>query len=240
MRRASSAGETEIYMAGTETKGGNRPVAIIASPSDIVLRGLLDLVREIDDVAVGGTAADEATLLDLLQARAPDVLVVDGALVDGALGWLDSTRSRSRMLVFGSQRHVGTRARFDDRVACGYFHLGETPGRIATSIATIARCGQKQAGHPSCTHCPSHRTLQPPPLPLTRREYDVFVRIGWMQGNAEISNGLDISVKTVESYRESIKRKLGLPSAAALLEAAVSWRSGGAVVRLNEHRNPVR
>lgn len=218
-------------MAGMGTKGTPRPEAVIASPSDIVLRGLSHLMREVDDVDVTGTATDEAALFQLLRQQPPNLLVVDSGMIGVARERLDASRLRARLLVFGPQRHVGTCARFDGQIACGYFHLGDAPGRIASSIVAAARCGLKQAGHASCLGCPLQKTLQPPRLPLTRREYDVFVRIGWMQGNTEISSGLGISVKTVESYRESIKRKLGLPSAAALLEAALSWRSGGFVAR---------
>lgn len=235
MSGATGAVETEIYMAGTQTEGTPRSAAIVASPSEVVLRGLVDLLREAGDVVVAGTATDDAMLLGLLRERTPDLLVVDVALIDGLRDGLGATRP-PRMLVFGPQRHVGTCARFDGRIACGYFHLGELPGRIVSSIAVVARCDQERAGAAACAHCPAQRTLQPPRLPLTRREYDVFLRIGWMQGNIEISDGLDISVKTVESYRESIKRKLGLSSAAALLEAAVSWRSGGLAMRADgEH-----
>jgi DNA-binding CsgD family transcriptional regulator len=70
------------------------------------------------------------------------------------------------------------------------------------------------------------RSLDPPALPLTERENEIFVRIGWGLGPSEIAEELGIHVKTIETHRESVKRKLGLDSAAALRDAAFAWREG--------------
>jgi len=69
-------------------------------------------------------------------------------------------------------------------------------------------------------------TLKPPALPLSEREYMVFERIGNGDGAAKIAEAVGLSVKTIETYRDSIKRKLGLSSAAALQEAATQWKWG--------------
>jgi DNA-binding NarL/FixJ family response regulator len=68
--------------------------------------------------------------------------------------------------------------------------------------------------------------LRPPPSPLERlsdRELEVFEHLGRGLDRSEISRMLNLSVKTVESYRARIKQKLGLTSAARLRRAAVQW-----------------
>jgi len=62
-----------------------------------------------------------------------------------------------------------------------------------------------------------------PVLGLSDREYEIFQGIGHGQ---QIARELGVSVKTVETHCESIKRKLGLGSASALAEAAAGWRRG--------------
>jgi two-component system response regulator NreC len=59
---------------------------------------------------------------------------------------------------------------------------------------------------------------------LTRREADVlrFLAIG--HTNAEVAKRLVISVRTVETHRSNIQRKLGIRSRAELAHAA--WREG--------------
>ena len=58
-------------------------------------------------------------------------------------------------------------------------------------------------------------------LVLTNREYKVFKLIGSGYSNKEIAGTLRLSVKTIESYKSNIIRKLGLNSSRELLKFAV-------------------
>lgn len=58
---------------------------------------------------------------------------------------------------------------------------------------------------------------------LTTREFEVFQRIGQGLGTAEIAKRMHRSVKTVESHRASIKKKLGISSAPELVRYATLW-----------------
>jgi len=71
-----------------------------------------------------------------------------------------------------------------------------------------------------------------PVLGPSDREYQIFPGIGHGQGTQQIARELGVSVKTVETHRESIKRKLGLGSASALAEAAAGWRRGDYVQKV--------
>ena len=59
---------------------------------------------------------------------------------------------------------------------------------------------------------------------LSERELEVFQLIGAGQGTREIAMSLHLSVKTVGSYQENIKRKLALRSVRAVFQRAVEWR----------------
>lgn len=58
---------------------------------------------------------------------------------------------------------------------------------------------------------------------LSDRELDVFLLIGKGCSTSEIASQLNLSVKTVETHREKIKRKLGLSSGNQLIRRAVQW-----------------
>ncbi len=58
---------------------------------------------------------------------------------------------------------------------------------------------------------------------LSERELQVFRELGLGRSTAEIAAALGVSVKTVETHRESIKLKLGLPHANALVARAALW-----------------
>jgi two-component system invasion response regulator UvrY len=56
---------------------------------------------------------------------------------------------------------------------------------------------------------------------LSDREYDVFIRIGKGQGVSEIAESLNLSVKTISTYRTRILDKMGVRSNAALAQYAI-------------------
>ena len=58
---------------------------------------------------------------------------------------------------------------------------------------------------------------------LSDREIEVLTRIGNGMTTQQIAADLAISVKTVQTFRERIKRKLDLGSAAELSSAATRW-----------------
>jgi len=58
---------------------------------------------------------------------------------------------------------------------------------------------------------------------LTDREIEVFHLIGQGEGTKDLAKRLGVSVKTVETHRAHIKRKLGIDSASRLVQRAVEW-----------------
>ena len=58
---------------------------------------------------------------------------------------------------------------------------------------------------------------------LSDREMHVFQLIGSGLGTKKIAHALNLSVKTIETHRENIKRKLGLNSGPQLVERAIKF-----------------
>ena len=58
---------------------------------------------------------------------------------------------------------------------------------------------------------------------LSDREMEVFQLIGQWKKTREIAEELHLSIKTIEYYREQIKRKLNLKSASELTHYATAW-----------------
>ena len=57
--------------------------------------------------------------------------------------------------------------------------------------------------------------------PLTSREQTVLLQLAQGKSNKEVANELNISVRTVETHRKNIKRKLGISSTAGLTRYAM-------------------
>jgi len=58
---------------------------------------------------------------------------------------------------------------------------------------------------------------------LTDREFEVFQWTGQGMSPREISESLNLSIKTVEAHRTNIRRKLDIKDATALVRYAVRW-----------------
>ena len=58
---------------------------------------------------------------------------------------------------------------------------------------------------------------------LTDRELEVFESFGHGRTTREVAEALGLSLKTIESHRANIKRKLGLEKAAEFMQRAVLW-----------------
>jgi DNA-binding NarL/FixJ family response regulator len=63
-----------------------------------------------------------------------------------------------------------------------------------------------------------------PSKALSDRELEVLFRIGRGESSMEIAAALHISLKTVETHRAKLRRKLALRTAAELMRYAVAWR----------------
>ena len=57
---------------------------------------------------------------------------------------------------------------------------------------------------------------------LTGREHEILILLAHGSSNKHVARLLDISVRTVETHRLSLRRKLGVDSASELLKIAVT------------------
>jgi DNA-binding CsgD family transcriptional regulator len=62
---------------------------------------------------------------------------------------------------------------------------------------------------------------------LTDRELEVFEHFGRGLKRSQIAEAMTISPKTVDTYRERLKAKLGADSSAQLLRRAALWVEQG-------------
>lgn len=181
---------------------------------------------DIPGIKLVGLAQDALGVFTQIRSVTPDLIVLDMALAR-ELKTLPGIHSHQpRVLLMATQRHIGIEPPFGRDCACGFVRDRSSVEHIRTMLRVIANCRDATPGSSTCGQCPVYSSLNLPRLPLSEREYQVFERIGYGEGNSDIAGDLGLSVKTVETYRDSIKRKLGLTSAHELLRAALLWHSG--------------
>lgn len=187
--------------------------------------GLRELLDQEDDLEVCAEASDIAEAAAALGRALPDVIVTDLSL---------KGRSGLDLIRDVRERHPGLpvlvvsmydEALYAERAlaagARGYVMKQETSDSIVQAVRTVLEgrlylSPRTMADLVAKFVRPDGAADRSPLERLTDRELEVFRLIGQGQTTGEIAATLCLSAKTIGTYRERIKEKLGLRTSAEL------------------------
>jgi DNA-binding NarL/FixJ family response regulator len=205
---------------------------LIVDDHPLVCRGLTDLLAAEPDMEVCGQAADAPTALQLIGELSPDVVIVDLSLRNGSglelLKQIRTNHPKVKPLVSSMHDESLYAERSLRAGALGYINKQEDAQQFIDAVRQVHRGGfylsdamttravQRMAQGEEVAAAP---TIQQ----LSDRELEVFQLIGRGQTTRQIAERLNLSIKTIETYRENIKSKLGLRNGSELTRHAVQW-----------------
>ena len=208
-----------------------RPIGVLLVDDHPLVRdGLVARFEDTDDIEVVGQAGDAAEALRQVAAARPDVVLMDIGMRD--VSGIELTaqlieRDPSQIVLILSmydgteyvQRAMAAGAR-------GYVLKDSPSSEILSAIRTVFAGGTYLSAALSqrLFRLPTERVL------LSQREEEILTLLGEGRASKQIARTLDISVRTVESHRQSIRRKLDLDGQAELIRYAVEHarrRPGG-------------
>lgn len=175
---------------------------------------------------VVGDAGEARQAYNLIAARKPDVVLMDLMLkdTDGISAMREMSRQRLgvRVIILTMQ---GSEFFVRDALAAGadgYVLKEQGLAEIIEALRTVAR-GDRYLSpqlRGFATGGPRKGSAAAGLDQLSAREREIFARIlqGW--SNQQIASTLCISIKTVETHRTHINRKLGVHSPAELIRLA--------------------
>ena len=204
---------------------------LLVDDHPIVRQGIRTVVDLEPDLEVCGEADGAAEALRAVEEFRPDLAVVDLSLKDSSgLELIKDLRIRyPRLLVlvlsmrdesFYAERVLRAGAR-------GYVVKDEGCAVVVEAIRKVLkgqiylsdRIASKMIGSYVGGARPGTASMEQ----LSDREVEVFELLGKGLPSREIAQLLHVSVKTVDSHRENIKRKLGIEDATGLLKHAIEW-----------------
>jgi DNA-binding NarL/FixJ family response regulator len=185
------------------------------------------------DLEVCGEAADASEALRLAAATDPDAAVIDIGLKEGnGIDLIKRLKARNRKLraIIWSMYSEDLYAERALRAgAMGYINKEQATSKIIEAIRQVLL--GKVYLSAAMTEKLLMRTVGPagqdagcsPTDTLSDRELDVFRLIGQGRKTQEIAAQLHLSVKTVETYRDRIRKKLDLNDGTELARCAIQW-----------------
>jgi DNA-binding NarL/FixJ family response regulator len=203
----------------------------LADDHAVVREGLKVLINAQPDMLVIGEAGDGQSAWQLAQACQPDVVIMD--ITMPGLNGVEATKELKRVCpqikVLALSVHDDTsylRQLLAAGVA-GYILKHAAADDLIQAIRLVAAGGiyldPALAGHVVARYVRVPAvTTELLGADLSERETEVVQRIAQGYSNKEIAAQLNLSVKTVETYRARAMEKLGLESRAALVRYALS------------------
>ena len=209
---------------------------LLADDHNVIREGLKALINSQKDMEVVGEAADGKAACEQAIELAPDVVVMDVSMpvLNGAMATARMKQARPNLRVVALTVH-------EDRTylrqlleagASGYVLKRAVADEILRAIRTVAAGGtyldpgvaaKVVGGFVQAAHALGESRG----TELSDREEDVLRSIARGHSNKDIAARLDISVKTVDTYKTRSMEKLGLGSRVEIVRYAVlhGWLS---------------
>jgi len=202
---------------------------LIADDHPIVREGLRRVVEDAPGggITVVGEASDGDELLAQASSVEPDVVLLDitmpGPGFVETIQRLKAIHPRVRILVLSVQPEDQFAVRALKAGAAGYVSKNLSPEHLVTAIHEVIRGGRYVS--PSLAQrlaaAVADGADRPPHEGLSAREYQVLCLIGAGKSVKEIAAAMDLSVKTVSTYRTRILEKTTLKSNAEIIRYTV-------------------
>jgi DNA-binding NarL/FixJ family response regulator len=207
-----------------------QPSILVADDSTVAREGLAAIINRDLGHKVCGLATSEEAIRQLMEEHQPDLLVIEPFLGHGdgifLIKQFVARFPKTRILAVSRQPEEIYAERVLRAGASGYWMKTAAQAELIRAINTILagelyvssrialRAVYKVVNGPA-TQCKAPN--------LTDRELHVFALIGAGLGTTRIAHELGISPKTVETYHEHIKLKMGYGNAGALHQGAREW-----------------
>jgi DNA-binding NarL/FixJ family response regulator len=198
----------------------------------LIRAGVRALVLDIPGYAVIGEANDGSQLLEMVEQLSPDIILLDISMkVTGgleALQRLKRVRPQSKVLILSMHTDPALIMQALESGAHGYLLKDTTATELEHALDALRN--NERYLSPAIAHTVINQALirnqkHQPELAdshnLTARQLEILRLIVRGKSTREIANGLGLSIKTVETHRSQIMKRLQIFDVAGLVLFAV-------------------
>jgi two-component system, NarL family, invasion response regulator UvrY len=194
---------------------------MLVDDHSVVRMGFKLLLQACDDIEVVAEADSGEAACQMLEAEAPDVVVMDIAMAGmggiEAIKRLLAKNPRLKILALSAHEDTSHPKRALQAGALGYLSKRSAPEVLIDAIRAIAK-GQRYLDAQIAQRIAVQDISgdKGPMEKLSAREFEVFVQLARGQSVAQISEALSLSSSTVGTHLYNVKQKLGLANQAEM------------------------
>jgi two-component system, NarL family, invasion response regulator UvrY len=198
---------------------------LIADDHPIVRRGLKEILSDDPGIAMVGEAESSSEVIELVRTHHWDAVVLD--ITMPGRGGLDTLKELKRlhpelpvlMLSMHSEDQFAMRA--FKAGAAGYMTKESAPNELITAIRKITK-GGKYVSATFAEKLVSIMGAEPPSQDsLSAREYQVMLMIASGNTLSQIAEEMNLSIKTISTYRTRILEKMKMQNNAEITYYAI-------------------
>ncbi|MEW9918666.1 response regulator [Marimonas sp. MJW-29] len=195
---------------------------VIVDDHPMVAEGIQSILESYEDIEVLATLSNGREAINRLETLNPDVVLMDLNMPE--MGGLTATeivlerRPGTRIVILSMHDNPEYISSALSHGAMGYLLKDVPTDEIKTAIDTVMQGETYLCTGAQGSIAPARSGAREA---LTEREQTILLQLASGKSNKEVANTLDISVRTVETHRKNIKRKLGISSTAGLTRYAL-------------------
>jgi two-component system, NarL family, invasion response regulator UvrY len=203
--------------------GENMIDVLIADDHRLVREGLKKILSEVHDIVVADEASTGNEALRKVRKRDFDVIVLDISMPEKngieVLEHLKKEKPESRVLILSMHPEEQYALRALKAGAAGYLTKESAPNELIDAIRRVAT-GKKYITSTIAENLATALNTNTPNTPhelLSNREFQVLRMMAQGGTLTEIAEELNLSIKTVSTYRSRILEKMGMKNNSELI-----------------------
>ncbi|NLH15195.1 MAG: response regulator transcription factor [Phycisphaerae bacterium] len=203
---------------------------LLVDDHEIMREGMCALLKRLPDIDIVGQASDGRSAISMAKEFSPDIVIMDIGMPN--LNGIEATRQllidnpRLKVMALSTHSDGTIVAKMLKAGASGYMLKESAFSELMEGIAAMMEGKTYLCSRISKVVFSDYVTMLSSPQwsggdTLTSRENEVLQLVAEGKTSKEISQVLNVSVKTIDSHREHIMEKLSIHNVAGLTKYAV-------------------
>ncbi len=200
---------------------------LVVDDHPMLRNGLVSMINEQEDMNVVGEAANGMQAIEVVENRSPDLVLMDinmeGTVDVNTTRFIVRNHPKTKVLAFSMHRETHIVKNMIEAGAAGYLLKSVGHEVVMTGIRKVAQ-GENfycQEVLDMITDILTGNSEMSDQVKLSKREMEVLSYVAKEYSNQEISERLEMSLRTVETHKRNLIKKLGVRNVVGLAKYAM-------------------